>query len=274
MLTLTFLLIETYQRSKLPPYVLANAEEGLENYLIDLKGVVFVYLWVALLATVLVVYCLHTVPRKKVLLRKYLEDGESVLGDVFYPEDNTCFGAFPHYGTVTYGDPRRGHRHSYIRRSVRLYENFSREWVSILVLPDRPYSGHPKNDVEMAYLASDRTKSAMQFLASYAAVWIVANIAGAAYVLWVIGQNKYEDELPGGWMWFSFIIIIMPIIAVAANFIIFQRHMRWMTKGDARILEKGEKDSPPDDTKVGTPVGKSTSDYEKMGDNENGKSLD
>ncbi|KAL7579920.1 hypothetical protein ACA910_004921 [Epithemia clementina (nom. ined.)] len=182
-------------------------------------------------------------PRKKVLLRKYLEEGISISGDVFYPEDTTCYGACAQYGTVTYGDPRGGrHKHHYIRRSVRLFENFSREWVAILVLPDRPYSGQPKSDMEMAYLATEREKTALNFLASYTAVWMVGSFAAAIYVLSVIRSNKYEDEFPDGWMWLFISLALIPILAVAVNFLIFQRHMRWMTKGDARILEKGEKE--------------------------------
>ena len=270
MLFLTFFLDETYQRSKLPPYVWAKDGEELENYALDLRGLVFLYLWVALLCLILVIYCLHTMPKKKELLRRFLEEGQSIVGDVFYPEDQTCYGLNAQYGTVTYADPRAGSQHSYIRRSARLYEHFSREWVPVLVLPERPYSGHPKADIEVAYLATDRQKPALEFLAVYSTIWMVGNTAAAIYALSVVMKNKYEDEFDRGWMWFSICLIIMPFAAVAANILIFQRHMRWMTKGDSRILEKGEKANEeatgrePDDSSLPA----ATSEYQQMADSE------
>jgi len=213
----------------------------MPSYAIDLKQCMFLFLWVAFLCVILIVYCLHTMPRKRALLRKFMEEGEQTIGDVFYPEDQTCYGLNAQYGTVTYGHPKSELEHAYIRRSVRLFQNFSREWVPILVLPSRPYSGHPKADLEMAYLAGERQKSAMSFLAAYSAVWAVGNIAAAIYVLIVVESNKYEDEFPKGWLWLGICVGLMPAVAVAVNFLMFQRFMRWMTKGDARLLQGADR---------------------------------
>jgi len=262
MMVLTFMLFEAIERSKLPPYQTVEAGQVEVSYAIDLKHCIFLYLWVAFLCSVLIVYCLHTMPRKRALIRKYLEEGVSTLGDVFYPEDQTCYGLNAQYGTVTYGHPNSELDHAYIRRSVRLFQNFSREWVPILLLPSRPFSGHAKADLEMAYLSAERQKSALSFLAIYSSVWLTGNLGAAIYVLRVVRSNKYEDEFPRGWMWLGICVAAMPILSIGANFLTFQRYMRWMTKGDARLLQGTEKGPAGD---KGDP-----SNYEQMADDRHG----
>ena len=235
MMALTYLLFGAYQRSKEPPYREVEEGETVENYNFNMKHCVFVFLWVALLCCVLMTYCLHTMPRKRALLRQYLEEGLETIGDVFYPEDQTCYGCCSQYGTITYQDPDV--EHAYIRRSVRLFEHFSREWVPILILPNKPFSGHAKSDIEMAFLSAERQKSAMSFLATYAGVWFIANMACACYVMYIIQQNVLEDEFPNGWLWILVSAFVMPVLSIAVNFLIFQRYMRWMAKGDARALK-------------------------------------
>jgi len=278
MLLLSFLVNEAYERSKLPPYrVDEDADQvPMPKYAIDLKGCMFIFLWVAFLCIVLIVYCVHTMPRKRALLRKFMEEGQSTIGDVFYPEDQTCYGLKPQYGSVTYGHPKSEVDHTYVRRSVRLYQNFSREWVPILLLPNRPYSGHPKSDIEMSYLAFERQKSAMNFLAIYSGVWFVGNVAAAVYMLLVVESNHYEDEFPRGWMWFGICVALMPVLSVGANFLMFQRFMKWMTRGDARLLQGNDRGLSSDPNSKSTKT--ATDTYQPMSEEhdavQNQRSLD
>lgn len=242
MLILTFLLFEARGRSKLPPYSSdSNDEENvvLPQYAIDMEKCMFLFLWVAFLCMILVVYCLYTVPKKRALLQTYMSEGISMTGDVFYPEDQTCYGLNAQFGTVTYEHPNTDH--AYVRRSVRLFQNFSQEWVSILVLPSSPYSGHPKSDMEMAYLAGERQRSAMKFLAGYSVVWFLGNLASALYILLIVKSNKYEDEFPRGWLWFGICVVLMPFAGLGINYLIFQRYMKWMTTGDAKVLQGNDR---------------------------------
>lgn len=261
MLLLSSLLFETYQRSKFPPYASlqdtnsaaassstdgentddsanSNNAQSFPVFRVDLKYYVFLYLWISFLCLITMLHAWRTTPQKILLLRKFLDQGLSTVGDVFYPNDHTCYGLCPQYGTITYSDLRPEYQNNYIQRKVRLHEKFSREWVPILVLPEHPYSGHPKLDLEMAYLATEREKHAMQFLGWYSLVWVVLNIAASLYVLYVMGQNQVRDEFPRRWMWFGICLAILPILAFVANSLICFGFTWWMIQGDGRSVSK------------------------------------
>ncbi len=93
-------------------------------------------------------HLLYFVPRRRALMQKYVTDDETyrLIGDVFYNDSSRghC-GRQTDIAYVTYTIPDD---HRIIEKKVRTYHFYHREKVTIVVLPDFPFSGQPLEDVK------------------------------------------------------------------------------------------------------------------------------
>jgi hypothetical protein len=107
----------------------------------DLEDMVVVFLVIAQLWGILAVYLSSFVPLRHRLLQSYLTEGRSTLGDVFYEERSSVCCPKQHRGHVIYPHPNKDIYPVFVRRKLPVIERYTRERVTILVLPELPFSG-------------------------------------------------------------------------------------------------------------------------------------
>lgn len=238
---LIYFLIETGARSSQPPYsepYPQNGGDDDESAQIALPDMLFSVMIVAQLSSVITVFVMFVFPLKLELLQRFVDEGQTILGDVYFDENYTCIKP---YGEVTYAHPSPQYEKTYIRREANIYERYSREWVTLLMLPNLPFSAQPRADLEIAYVASERRSHKMKFFGYYALVYTCFALFSPIYIVYVMSQNKEEAELGGyGWVYYAVLAVINPLIAIAVNYIIYTEHFNWMMRGNARLLQEGE----------------------------------
>mmetsp|Transcript_28809 Transcript_28809/g.42384 ORF Transcript_28809/g.42384 Transcript_28809/m.42384 type:complete len:340 (-) Transcript_28809:843-1862(-) len=147
----------------------------------------------------LVAYLWIFVPRRRALIKSYLKDGQEVRGKVEYEEegcsswiDNCGLGermSGKAYGTVEYSMPDSNQEWR-VRKQVRVYELFTRENETLLMLPNRPFSVQPKSDVEIDIAATSDRRGQVRLVSFVAILWAVFCFMSALYVY---HQMKYID---------------------------------------------------------------------------------
>ena len=127
-----------------------------------------------------------------------------------------------------------------IEKQVRTYHPHHREGVSIIILPNLPFSGQPRADVEMDVKTHQNSTYAKRnqhratnviFLCFF---WMMFTLCGAIYSVTQMEKIRYKDfgEDPiEGWKVFSLIVgIITPTLALGGNYTVWWRYRRWVTK--------------------------------------------
>ena len=172
----------------------AYADTGALIALIDMIPffLVFEGLWLWLC-----VHCLVFIPKRRALMKSYLDSGETSLGDVVYKESGFIPGIFcrrVNYATIEYTYPNSSDW--WIKKQVRVYERFSREKVTIVRLLNRPFSGQPLSDVEIDVQASSDSRNESNVLACISFAWATFCLAGATlvyYQMTKLNRDEYED---------------------------------------------------------------------------------
>lgn len=95
----------------------------------------------------LALHLLYFVPRRRSLMQKYVTDETyRIIGDVFYNNSSREYcGRQTDIAYVTYTIPDD---YRIVEKKVRTYHPYHREKVTIVVLPDFPFSGQPLEDVK------------------------------------------------------------------------------------------------------------------------------
>ncbi|KAL7483658.1 hypothetical protein ACHAW6_009304 [Cyclotella cf. meneghiniana] len=264
------------------------ADSKSDAYLDDrirLTDILYTYLATLALFASLIVYLLWFVQKRRKLSKRYDSEGIVVLGNVefreIYEGDNyfsTCLEWMANcfrrndYGYVIY-DLARVASHpacnveerkaaqlaGTIKKKVRVYYRYPREQVSIMVLPDHPYSGQPKIDLEADWasfsehvgypdeeegtygekvnlpksLSRDRSLGVIMI----AVFWVSFLFFASLYVCFQIEviEDYYIDE-SARWAWIVFAssCALIPLVAFGGNFIRWKLYERW-------ILHSGKK---------------------------------
>ena len=249
---------------------------------IRLTDILYVYLTTWVLFATLVIYMVWFVSKRRRLSKLYETEGITILGDVLYDDDSRrgiCDCVFNYicrrsdYGYVVYDLEKvashpacdyEGPLEGKIRKKVRVYYRYPREQVSIVVIPQHPFSGQPKIDLEAdwasfseTYLVSegyneaaehdrastqtvmsrDRTKGIIIISLGWLAFLLFASVFVCLQIQEI--SDVYPDE-SSYWAWTiftAFMAGVTPVVAIGGNLIRWKIYERW-------ILKSGEKRRP------------------------------
>ena len=158
---LIVLLYFLYLASKRPAYYNNNNNNNNnsdDESLIRLFDMLCIFLSLLMCWMIFTIYIIIFVPKRRHLIGKYLkDDGSSIstIGDVIYNETSShggggllCCGrrlklSSNKYGYAVYSHPNNNDGRM-IRKRVRVYQYYTREKITILLLPNRPLSGQAK----------------------------------------------------------------------------------------------------------------------------------
>ena len=155
---LIVLLYFLYLASKRPAYYNNNNNNNSDDEsLIRLFDMLCIFLSLLMCWMIFTIYIIIFVPKRRHLIGKYLkDDGSSIstIGDVIYNETSShgggllCCGrrlklSSNNYGYAVYSHPNNNDGRM-IRKRVRVYQYYTREKITILLLPNRPLSGQAK----------------------------------------------------------------------------------------------------------------------------------
>jgi len=233
---LVYFLVVVVIRASNPPY--SDYGEWPEEPIIALGDMVIVFMVLCLMWSLLAVYLSFFIPKRHALVMHYLEHGRTVVGDVYYKDDRGCT-EFHHYGRAIYPHPAYDDKPLLVDRKVRVFQRFTRELTGILVLPDKPFSGQPREDLETDRATFQRNEGKLSFLSTFSWIWVVFTLISPLYILYVMGlpdENiRYEDP---NWMFFLVAVLVIPILAFGINWLSWRRYFNFFTKADARVIVK------------------------------------
>ena len=175
----------------------------------SLMDTLLVFLLCHVIWTLFCAYLLFFIPKRRQLLNRYLDEGEQTLGDVIFNQSAIIkfgaywrFQAFRDYGYAMYSyQPSNSNTMDLqsspvvIRKQVRVYQPFTRTAVPILTLPQEPFSGQPKIDIEID-LHQTRTErdTTLRYIAAVSIFWILFSLAGATYCTYQMSAIEGNDD--------------------------------------------------------------------------------
>ena len=215
----------------------AMRETGAIIPLMDMMGCFLAFLG---LFSLLAVYMAIFVEKRRQLMKSYLESGNSVLGDVFYEGTAHRYGAFSKYAYVMYAHPVHP-KQWLVRKRVRCFQQYTRERVTILLLPYHPFSGQPKTDVEMDLAASDESRGDTKKVLYCLIAWIIFLLVAPIYLLhqMTLIEDDYDDPKRGWIIYLVVVFAVIPIVAFGGNYLRWRLHRHWvLNRGVVIELQK------------------------------------
>ena len=261
---------------------------------IRLTDILYTFLSTMVLFASLAVYLLWFVNKRRKLSKRYESDGIVVLGNVefkeTYNDDQQQHWTITllewigngfrrnDYGYVVY-DLARVANHpacnyeerkqaalaGTIRKKVRVYYRYPREQVSIMVLPEYPYSGQPKIDLEADWASfseqvglpeedtrrvDDERVDMPQVMSRdrslgvivITAFWISFLFFASLYVCFQIGVvDEYYNDESAEWAWLVFWVGgcgIVPLLAFGGNWIRWKLYQRWILRSGKKVVDE------------------------------------
>lgn len=245
---LIYFLIEASRRPNLPIYDLpdnytddewktAVEESGLIVSLMDMLNVFLVLhiFWV-----VFAVYTTVFIAKRRHLVGRYLAEGELCLGDVIYDKSSRAFGGFNEYGYAVYAHPTQ---RKLVRKRVRVYQQYTRERVAILRLPNRPLSGQCKIDLEIDLSAATKERdTSSKYIILWSIFWVVLTMLGPIYILHQIRKvdQLFDEDFSRAFKKFLIVIGLTPPFAFGVNWLRFLMYRNWMINRGAIIEDEGD----------------------------------
>lgn len=273
---------------------------------IRLMEILYTYLATLVLFATLVFYLVWFVSKRRKLSKRYETEAITILGNVEYNESyyanrddrhkvlnfitNTMtfvangFTLRNNYGRVVYDlervanhpacnyEERKGKQLTgVITKRVRVYYRYPREQVSILVIPEYPYSGQPKVDMEADWASfvknaglpsegdanlneEDRVvlpkRDRPLGVLAVATFWVIFLLLASLYVVFQIQviDEYYEDE-DGEVAWNVFWTVVggvVPVVACGGNWLRWRMFQRWMLMSGSKKKNKKSKQSKSD----------------------------
>eukprot|EP00970_Alexandrium_tamarense_P014042 scaffold3848_cov198-Alexandrium_tamarense.AAC.13 len=230
---------------------------------IRLTDILYTFLSTMVLFASLAVYLLWFVNKRRKLSKRYESDGIVVLGNVefkeTYNDDQQQHWTITllewigngfrrnDYGYVVY-DLARVANHpacnyeerkqaalaGTIRKKVRVYYRYPREQVSIMVLPEYPYSGQPKIDLEADWasfseqvgLPEEDTRRVDDERVDMPQIGVV---------------DEYYNDESAEWAWLVFWVGgcgIVPLLAFGGNWIRWKLYQRWILRSGKKVVDE------------------------------------
>lgn len=213
------------------------------------------FLWVFLAAlfcwTLLAMYLTFYVPRRHSLVKAYLTQGQTVIGDVHYNRKKRSFVALTATGHVVY--PHPDDATGRIRKKVYVFERYTRERAALVYLPGQPLSAQPRVDLEIDRDVTELNEERMAILTQYSWAWVIFCLLAPLYILKVMDDLSNGEELAeekGVWqpdtdlgnfstLYYVLAFAVIPVTSVLCISLGWFLHKRWMTK-QHKVLEDGE----------------------------------
>lgn len=216
--------------------------------LFALGDMVVVCVVIALYWAILAFYLIFYVPRRHNLVKRYLTEGITIIGDVYYSNRaSKRWGYLTSYGTVVYSHPNR-ETPLVIQRQVLVHEKYTRERTGLLHLPEQPCSALPKEDLQIDYDVSQLNKDRLHFMKMFSLGWLAFSLLCPLYILFVLYEmdsNKDDnlfwlpdyDQDYAFYVYFGFLFIVIPLCSVSLNVIGWKMHEHWMISKHKILLE-------------------------------------
>jgi hypothetical protein len=244
----SYFLYLAYMRPSLSVYQLDNAaeEEEIEQAMretgaiIPLMDMVGCFLAFLGLFSMLFVYLAIFVAKRRQLMKSYLESGDSVLGDVFYEGNSHKCGTFSEYAHVMYAHPNHP-KQWLVRKRIRIYQAYTRERTTVLILPNYPFSGQPKTDVEMDLASSEESRRDTNTVVYCLVGWIIFLLLAPIYLIHQMGQieDDYDDPQRGWKIYLICVLGAIPVLAFGGNWLRWRFHRHWvLNRGVVIELQK------------------------------------
>jgi hypothetical protein len=213
----------------------------------QVRQMALVFFAFALLWATLAVYLTFYVPRRLALLQRYVDEGNHKLGDVTYERSSfaccsgdSCCGAMlggftqRDYGVVTYPHVNFKVYPTYVTRRVPVLQHYTRERVTILLLPDFPFSGMPKSDIELDLVASTRQRKRTWMIVIVCWTWLMFCVLAPIYLLVCmgrmnlafVGRHTYINWI----LYASFVGIVIPLVSLMLNHRSWTRYLYEITQ--------------------------------------------
>jgi len=145
-----------------------------------------------------------------------------------------------------------------IKKKVRVFYRYPREQVSILVLPEYPYSGQPKIDLEadwasfsshMGYpdsegdgdrvnLPKSMSRDRSMGVIFVAVFWVTFLFSASLYTCFQMEniEDYYVDEsATWAWIFFAAGCVIVPCISFGGNYIRWKLYERWILNSGIKV---------------------------------------
>jgi len=275
--TSPFLLLFSYfiysasQRPNLPIYHLYEINDDAvrqqmiqsNDTVIKLSGMLYSFLLTFILWSILTVYLAFFIAKRRRLMERYQQEGVvSVLGNVLYDRPSGICANLrgkchnEDYAYVTYQYPSDNNNvynnHTktedeeapklVVEKVVRTYFPYHREKITILILPNLPLSGQPKEDIERDvstyqsnYAIKNRNRK--KYVLVLCISWIFFCLFGALYILHQMSimnemnfDNAEEEDLDTAWIIFWIVLLLVtPILAFGGNLIQWWWYYKWIT---------------------------------------------
>ncbi|KAG7360598.1 hypothetical protein IV203_035697 [Nitzschia inconspicua] len=249
---LVYFIYTAYHR----PHFYSQQVEGDDEPLMSLMDILIVFLLFHVLWTLFTVYLVFYIPKRRRFLGRYLDEGETTLGDVIFDESSRmkvlcCRLSYQDHGYAVYPHPNNPHGHV-VRKRVRIYQPYTRERVAIVRLPNRPLSGQPKMEIEMDLsLMKKERDTTIKFMTFVSIAWILFALAGAVYTLIQMTRSQDQGFVVGNEnavLGRRLLVVVVGLnvpFCLLCNFIRFLVWRNWMinrgaileNEGDARKLQ-------------------------------------
>lgn len=236
-------------------YLLYNATQRTNDADNDdpfsLMDTSIVFLTCHVIWTFFAIYLLVFVPKRRRLLGRYLSEGETTLGDVVFDQSIKkrfgflsklyCCRSFRDYGYAIYPHPTKTDPPKVVRKSVRVYQPYTRERITILRLPGRPLSGQSKIDIEIDLSQMrDERDTTLKSIAAVSIFWVLFSLAGAVYCTYQMSTINDEYLVSNENEKFArrmFLVVVgsNPFAAYVGNSIRFSMYKKSMVNHGAVI---------------------------------------
>ncbi|KAI2513522.1 hypothetical protein MHU86_996 [Fragilaria crotonensis] len=244
-----YFLYEASVRPSEPIYALQGdddvaIEEAWEETppMIPLIDMIPVFLSFQGVFSILLVYLTVFIPRRRRLIRSYLEKGESSLGDVIYKESppELCSLRSTQHAEVIYAYPNS--TDWTIRKQVRVYQHYSRERVTVLRLLNRPFSGQPKSDLQIDLQSSRAAKPQVWALVVLSTVWVAFTFLAPIYILFQIQKLRHDDYEDFDKALKTYLIVgvgFIPPFAILGVYLRWSVYRHWLVNRGVLLKSQG-----------------------------------
>jgi hypothetical protein len=214
----------------------AQEESGV---LISLMDILAVFLALHVCWTLFAVYIVSFIAKRRHLIGRYLSEGEVSIGDVIYDKNSRVLGGFTDYGNVVYAHPTQ---RKMIRKRVRVYQQYTRERVTILRLPNRPLSGQAKTDLEIDLNTATKERDTdNKSIGRFSIFWAVFTLLGSLFVVYQMDQiEDMQDDVSKGIKVFLVVVGLTLPFAYAFNWARFLLYRNWMVNRGAVVEDNAD----------------------------------
>jgi hypothetical protein len=280
-IVLCFFLIVAYNRPYKPYYAVNDDQVrfqiGSTEPMMDLMQMLYVFLAILPLWTSFLAHLNMFIPKRRALIRHYIENAETLTGDVWVEPNSSrcqckrswilwncsgCFGIWAKdYGELVYkvnlaatATKDQTITKGIVSKCVRTYKPWSRERVPILVLPGLPRSGLVKSDVEIdvkTHSGNDVVKEIYYLIA----FWIVFIIFGSVYL--ITQMAKLFDEVGNvekAWTILLCVVLFHGPLIYGMTWLRYYHYRHWLTNSGI-ITHSGSNNSTKKDTSRGSESG-------------------